>query len=90
MCYRPVMRQVDSKYRQFPIALEYADLPKERRDIRTDLMIEWTQALNLHHNVDYLFFQYLEGHGHRAKSKDAIAFKKKDHALLFKLKFASV
>ena len=84
------MRQVESKYWQFPIALEYVDLPKERRDLRTDLMVEWTNALNLHHNVDYIFFQFNDGPHRYSRTKDAIAFKKKDHALLFKLKFASI
>lgn len=81
------MRQVESKYRQFPIALEFPNLPADRRQARILLIKEWKDALGLRYNVDFISFEYNIG---RSGTHVAWAFKSKAIALQFKLKFASI
>lgn len=83
------MRHVESKYRQFPIALELPELPSERQLLRAQHIAEWKEALGLRYNVDYISFEFQEGRGFRAKTFMAWAFKTKAMALQFKLKFSS-
>lgn len=83
------MRQVESKYRQFPVALELPQLPSERQMLRAEHIMEWRDALGLRYNVDFISFEVQEGRGFRARTFMAWAFKTKAMALQFKLKFAS-
>ena len=83
------MRHVESKYWQFPIALELPELPSERQLLRAQHLGGWKDALGLRYNVDYISFEIQEGRGFRAKTFMAWAFKSKSMALQFKLKFSS-
>jgi hypothetical protein len=77
------MRQIVSKYREFPIALEWNSNSKD-----SDFS-QWKNDLGLRYNRDYILFEY-EERRHPAKYSIAVAFKNKDNALLYKLRFAGL
>lgn len=83
------MRQVESKFTQYPTALELPDLPSERQMARAEELREWVLNLGLRYNTDYVCFEFTEGKpGYRQKTCMAWAFKKRALALQFKLMFA--
>jgi len=82
------MRHVESKYRQFPTAIELPDLLSDQQALRTIALNQWKESLDLVYNQDYVCFEFQEGRGFRAKTHMAWAFKNRAHALQFKLAFA--
>lgn len=83
------MRHVESKYRQFPTAIELPALASEAQAARAVALNEWKESLGLIYNQDYVCFEFIDGKpGYRQKTCMAWAFKSKAHALQFKLAFA--
>jgi hypothetical protein len=80
------MRQVDSKYHQFPIAF---DIPEDlNRIISRNEFKSWKEELGLRYNYDYIGFTYRKNDGSSSGVGYALAFKDKAIALLFKLRFS--
>lgn len=82
------MNQIESKYTQFPIALEIPEIPREKRIERDAHILEWKKALGLRFNVDYVNFEFQKGPQRNQTTHTACAFKNEAIALQFKLKFA--
>jgi len=82
------MKQIDSKYRQFPTALELPDLPTDRQLARSEEMIAWIKESNLVYQKDFVCFEHQTGKpGHSKKVTMAWAFRDRGTALHFKLTF---
>jgi hypothetical protein len=74
------MREVESTYRQFPVAISLPD------NLPAYSMKEWMANQGLEFNRDFICIQgFLDG-----ESVGAYAFRKKSHALMFKMAFAGV
>jgi len=83
------MRHVPSKYVKFPVAIELPEIDSDRQIHRAIAIKEWSDGLDLMYQRDYICFEHEIGRGHRAARIMAWAFRKKAHALLFKLAFSS-
>lgn len=82
------MKQIDSKYRQFPTALELPDLSTERQLVRSEEIIAWVKESNLVYQKDFVCFEHPLGKpGHGQKVTMAWAFRDRGTALHFKLTF---
>lgn len=82
------MRHLPSKYKEYPTALELPELASDRQLVRSQEITEWVRGLALRYNTDYICFEHREGKpGYRQKTTMAWAFKRKDIALQFKLRF---
>lgn len=82
------MRHLPSKYKEYPTALELPQLASDRQLIRSQEIAEWVNGLGLRYNTDYICFEHHEGKpGYHQKTVMAWAFKSKDYALQFKLRF---
>ena len=83
------MRQVESKYKEYPVALELPDLPTLRQFARAEELKKWVETLGIRYNTDYICFEFTTGKpGYQQKTHMAWAFKNKAFALQFKLTFA--
>jgi len=82
------MKQIESKYVQFPIALELPELESDRQLVRSEEIIAWTKESNLVYQKDFVCFEYESGpRGYRKKVTMAWAFRDRGTALHFKLTF---
>lgn len=81
------MRHVESKYREYPVALELPALESDLQASRALAINDWTSALGIRYNYDYVCFEFTEGTGFRAKTFMAWAFKDRRVAIQFKLAF---
>lgn len=84
------MRQVESTYIQFPVAIEWPEIKDpERAAARSERLLEWKEALGLDYQSAFICIEGRPIGGHRRERVTAYAFKSKALALQFKMIFAS-
>ena len=82
------MRVVESRHRSFPWAFVVSENQKGSSSYRIDEINRWLVENDLWYNSDYLNFELVEKNRSVEFTSNAIAFKDRSKALMFKLAWA--